>query len=85
MIDSPVQIPYVNLGAQWKDDSEELLPIIDKIFGSGQYVGGEEIEHLEDQISKFCQDCLKMEKRRNYQQFTRGFLAQILFFGSFYV
>ena len=55
MAEIPIQIPYVNLGAQWKDDSEELLPIIDKIFGSGQYVGGEEIEHLEDQISKFCQ------------------------------
>ena len=49
------QIPYVNLGAQWQDDREELLPIIDKLFGSGHYVGGMEIDKFEEQIAKLCQ------------------------------
>ena len=55
MPDSPSQIPYVNLGAQWQDDREELLPIIDKLFGSGHYVGGMEIDKFEEQIAKLCQ------------------------------
>jgi dTDP-4-amino-4,6-dideoxygalactose transaminase len=55
MPDSSSQIPYVNLGAQWQDDREELLPIIDKLFGSGHYVGGVEIDKFEKQIAKLCQ------------------------------
>jgi len=55
MIDSPVQIPYVNLVSQWQDDRHELLPIIDKVLGSGQYVGGDEVDKFEKKIAEFCQ------------------------------
>jgi dTDP-4-amino-4,6-dideoxygalactose transaminase len=55
MKNSPYQIPYVNLTAQWQDDRDELLPIIDTVLGSGQYVGGDEIDKFEEQIAKLCQ------------------------------
>ena len=55
MPDSPIHIPYVNLGAQWQDDREELLPIIDNLLGRGHYVGGAEIEKFEEQVAKLCQ------------------------------
>ena len=52
MPENPTQIPYVNLGDQWQDDRPELLPIIDKVLGSGQYVNGNEVDKFEEQISK---------------------------------
>ena len=49
------QIPYVNLGVQWQDDRHELLPIIDKVLSSGQYVGGNEVEKFEKSVATLCQ------------------------------
>jgi dTDP-4-amino-4,6-dideoxygalactose transaminase len=48
------KIPYVNLKNQWKDEREDLLPLIDSVLASGQYVGGDELEKFEDSIAKFC-------------------------------
>ena len=55
MPSSTIQIPYVNMKAQWQEDSNELLPIIDKVLSSGQYVGGNEIDKFEEEIAKYCQ------------------------------
>tara|TARA_B100001123_G_C15331848_1_gene1031461 strand:+ start:2222 stop:3358 length:1137 start_codon:yes stop_codon:yes gene_type:complete len=49
------QISYVNLSAQWQDDCDELLPIIDKVLRSGHYVGGDEVNKFEEKIANFCQ------------------------------
>ena len=49
------QIPYINLGSQWQDDCHELLPIIDRVLGNGQYIGGDEVDKFERKIAKFCQ------------------------------
>ena len=51
---SPNQIPYVNLQAQWKEEKDELLPIIEKVLSYGQYVGGEELDQFEENIAKLC-------------------------------
>jgi dTDP-4-amino-4,6-dideoxygalactose transaminase len=48
------KIPYVNLKNQWKEERDELLPIIDRVLSSGRYVGGEEVEIFEENIAKFC-------------------------------
>jgi len=55
MPSSTIQIPYVNMKAQWQEDRNELLPIIDKVLSSGQYVGGNEIDKFEEEIAKYCQ------------------------------
>ena len=45
-------ISYVNLSAQWEDEKEELLPIIESVLESGQYVGSNEIDSLENEIKQ---------------------------------
>jgi dTDP-4-amino-4,6-dideoxygalactose transaminase len=45
-------ISYVNLSAQWGDEKEELLPIIESVLESGQYVGSNEIDSLENEIKQ---------------------------------
>ena len=55
MPEGSIHIPYVNLGAQWQDDRDELLPIIDSVLGSGQYVGGDEVDKFEKNMAELCQ------------------------------
>ena len=54
MSDSPIQIPYINLSAQWQEERSELLPIIDKVLGSGQHVGGDEVDKFENSVAGLC-------------------------------
>ena len=53
------KISYINLSAQWEDEKEDLLPIIEEVLQSGQYVLGEEVERFEQLIAqsfgvKYC-------------------------------
>ena len=47
-------IPYVNLGAQYLEEREELLPLIDRALAAGHFVGGEPIEALEAALKPVC-------------------------------
>ena len=48
------KIPYVNLVAQWQEEKEELLPIIEKILASGQYISTPVVEEFEMYAAKIC-------------------------------
>jgi dTDP-4-amino-4,6-dideoxygalactose transaminase len=48
------KIPYVNLQEQWLEERNDLLPIMDKVFASAQFVGGEELDKFEENIAKLC-------------------------------
>jgi dTDP-4-amino-4,6-dideoxygalactose transaminase len=48
------RIPYVNLQKQWLEEREELLPIIDQVLESAQFVGGDELDRFEENIAKLC-------------------------------
>ena len=48
------RIPYVNLQKQWLEERDELLPIIDRVFASAQFVGGEELDKFEENIANLC-------------------------------
>jgi len=53
------KIPYINLSAQWNEEKAILLPIIEKVMESGQFVGGKKVEEFEQEItnysnSKYC-------------------------------
>ena len=50
MPSSSIKIPYVNIKAQWQEERNELLPIIDRILASGQYVGGSESINLKKKL-----------------------------------
>ena len=48
------KIPYVNLGAQYLEERDELLPIIDGALAAGHFVGGEPIAALEEALKPVC-------------------------------
>ena len=48
------KIPYVNLVAQWQEEKEELLPIIEKVLASGQYISTSVVEEFEMNAAKIC-------------------------------
>ena len=54
MQSSTSRIPYVNLQKQWLEEREELLPIIDQVLESAQFVGGDELDRFEENIAKLC-------------------------------
>jgi dTDP-4-amino-4,6-dideoxygalactose transaminase len=54
MKNSSIRVSYVNLKKQWLEERDELLPIIDKVFESAQYVGGDELDKFEENIAKLC-------------------------------
>ena len=49
------KINYINLASQWEDERKELLPIIDKVLSSGQYIGGKYVEEFEARSADLCQ------------------------------
>jgi len=49
-----MNVPYINLSGQWDRERDALLPIIEKVFSSGEYIGGAEVERLEDNIAQYC-------------------------------
>ena len=53
MKDQSNQIPYVNLTEQYNQERNELLPLIDRVLSSGNYILGEEVNKLEDNLSKY--------------------------------
>ena len=46
-----MQVPYVDLGAQWEDIRKEVLSEIDAVLKSGQYLDHPIIEKLEERLS----------------------------------
>ena len=48
-----LKIPYVNLKAQWESEKSELLPIIESVLASGNYVGGEVVDEFERIVAKY--------------------------------
>ena len=53
MTDIRSKIPYVDLGEQYRQEKNELLPLIDKVFQSGNYILGDEVNKLENNIKSF--------------------------------
>ena len=51
---STLSVPYVDLAAQWQDEKKDLLPIIESVMSSGQFVGGEAVERFEHKAAELC-------------------------------
>ena len=47
------EIKYVDLGQQYTKEKDELLPLIDKVLGSGNYILGNEVQELENNLCSF--------------------------------
>lgn len=46
-----MKIPYVDLSKQYKTERKSILRIIDKVFKTGQYIGGDQVKKFENNIS----------------------------------
>lgn len=51
---SPAPIPYVDIGTQFAQERDDLMPIIEDILASGMYVGGPWNEKLEAALAERC-------------------------------
>ncbi len=50
-----IRVPYVNFVAQWQEERDSLMPIIEQVMASGQYIGGSYVEFFELEAAKLCQ------------------------------
>ncbi|EQA36273.1 putative pleiotropic regulatory protein DegT [Leptospira inadai serovar Lyme str. 10] len=48
------KVHYVNLSLQWEREKLELLPVIESILSSGNYIGGNQVEKFEEAAAKLC-------------------------------
>jgi dTDP-4-amino-4,6-dideoxygalactose transaminase len=44
-------VPYVNIGAQFREERDELMPIIEQVLAEGHHIGGAWIEKLEEKVA----------------------------------
>lgn len=49
------RIPYVDLAAQYREERAELLAVVERVLAGGSYIGGTEIEALEQEFAKLCE------------------------------
>lgn len=47
-------VPYVDIGAQYREERDQLLAIIDGVLDGGQHVGGDQIAAFETAIAERC-------------------------------
>src|ERR1051325_1532276 len=53
MSSNAVKIPFLDLAAQFESIREEIMDAVDRVFVSGQFVGGEWVERFEEQFARF--------------------------------
>ena len=51
---APLRIPYVNLAAQYAEERADLLPLIDNVLASAQYIDGPAVATLEQKLAELC-------------------------------
>lgn len=47
-------MPYVDLAAQWAEERDALLPIVERSLAGGQWVGGDAVAAFEAAAAKLC-------------------------------
>lgn len=45
-------VPYVDIGAQFIEERDELMPIIERVLSSGQYIGGAFVDSFEEKAAR---------------------------------
>jgi dTDP-4-amino-4,6-dideoxygalactose transaminase len=46
-------VPYVNFAAQFAEERQQLLPIIEAVFMRGEFVGGPAVDRLEEEFALY--------------------------------
>ena len=50
-----MKVDYVDLPAQWEEDRNELLPIIDQVMAEGHFTLGDAVTELEQALANVCE------------------------------
>ncbi|MGC8828688.1 MAG: DegT/DnrJ/EryC1/StrS family aminotransferase [Verrucomicrobiia bacterium] len=50
----PMNVPFLNLAAQFETIKDDLLPVIEKVLAKGHYILGNNVEEFEREIASFC-------------------------------
>ena len=53
-VSAPREVPYVNMAAQWAEERDQLLPIIEQALAEGHWVGGPGIAAFEAAAARLC-------------------------------
>ena len=53
MNNNAVTIPFLDLTSQFESIRDEIMDAVDRVFVSGQFVGGEWVERFEEQFARF--------------------------------
>jgi dTDP-4-amino-4,6-dideoxygalactose transaminase len=53
MISNAATVPFLDLTPQFASIREEIMDAVDRVFVSGQFVGGEWVERFEEQFARF--------------------------------
>jgi dTDP-4-amino-4,6-dideoxygalactose transaminase len=48
------EVPYVNMAAQWAEERDALLPIIEQVLAEGHWVGGAAVAEFEAAAARLC-------------------------------
>jgi len=48
-----VKVPFLDLQSQFESIREDIMDVLDRVFTSGQFVGGEWVEQFEEQFARF--------------------------------
>jgi dTDP-4-amino-4,6-dideoxygalactose transaminase len=48
------EVPYVNMAAQWAEERDALLPIIERVLAEGHWVGGAAVAEFEAAAARLC-------------------------------
>ncbi|MBV8566950.1 MAG: DegT/DnrJ/EryC1/StrS family aminotransferase, partial [Methylobacteriaceae bacterium] len=47
------QVPYVNFPAQYREEKDEILDVVDKVFSRGEFIGGSPVDALEAELATY--------------------------------
>lgn len=48
------RVPYVNFAAQFEEEREALMPLIEGVFRRGEFILGAAVENLEAELATYC-------------------------------
>lgn len=49
----PITVPYVDFPSQFRHERDELMPVVEGVLASGDYVGGKVIDQLEEEVAAY--------------------------------
>ena len=50
-----MQVPFIDLRAQYKQIEQEVLPMMSKAMANGAFVGGQQVSDFENEFAEFCE------------------------------